>query len=362
MVNTLYLSETELRTRGGALDRMLDSLFDNGILLDRDCRILYITASDQKELIGQHVSVIDQVSPFEAVLRSGRPQLDLLLELHGRQCLSSLFPVSDGEGIIGVVGTITVRSLARLKRVATRISDQDEGFQGLYRGLSRIDSGYNLEDFRGESPAVKDLLEKARKAANSGESVLILGETGTGKEIIAGGIHTERHRGRPAPYVTINCTAIPEQLMEAELFGHEKGAFTGATETRLGKFQLAGDGDILLDEIGDMDLNMQSKLLRVLESREFERVGGRESIPLRAGIIASTNQNLLAMSERRAFRADLYYRLSAIELYLPPLRARPEDIPMLIDHLCAQKGAASTSPPRPCSISSGTPGRAMCAS
>lgn len=111
-----------------------------------------------------------------------------------------------------------------------------------------------------------------------------------------------------------------------------------------------------------MDLNMQSKLLRVLESREFERVGGRESIPLRAGIIASTNQNLLAMSERRAFRADLYYRLSAIELYLPPLRARPEDIPMLIDHLCAQKGAASISPHRPCSISSGTPGRATCAS
>ncbi len=143
---------------------------------------------------------------------------------------------------------------------------------------------------------------------------------------------------RPLPYVTINCTAIPEQLLESELFGHEKGAFTGATEARMGKFQLAGDGDILLDEIGDMDLQMQSKLLRVLESREFERVGGREIIPLRAGIIASTNQNLLAMSERRAFRADLYYRLSTIELYLPPLRARPEDIPLLIDRLCAQKG------------------------
>ena len=138
--------------------------------------------------------------------------------------------------------------------------------------------------------------------------------------------------------MTINCTAIPEQLLESELFGHEKGAFTGATEARMGKFQLAGDGDILLDEIGDMDLQMQSKLLRVLESREFERVGGREIIPLRAGIIASTNQNLLAMSERRAFRADLYYRLSTIELYLPPLRARPEDIPLLIDRLCAQKG------------------------
>ena len=337
MVNTLYLSETELRTRGGALDRMLDSLFDNGILLDRDCRILYITASDQKELIGQHVSVIDQVSPFEAVLRSGRPQLDLLLELHGRQCLSSLFPVSDGEGIIGVVGTITVRSLARLKRVATRISDQDEGFQGLYRGLSRIDSGYNLEDFRGESPAVKDLLEKARKAANSGESVLILGETGTGKEIIAGGIHAERHRGRPAPYVTINCTAIPEQLMEAELFGHEKGAFTGATETRLGKFQLAGDGDILLDEIGDMDLNMQSKLLRVLEEREFERVGGIKTIPLEARVISSTNSDLLQKCKDNRFRRDLYYRLSTVEIRIPPLRERPDDIPLLVSHFISRE-------------------------
>ena len=130
----------------------------------------------------------------------------------------------------------------------------------------------------------------------------------------------------------------------------------------MGKFQLAGDGDILLDEIGDMDLQMQSKLLRVLESREFERVGGREIIPLRAGIIASTNQNLLAMSERRAFRADLYYRLSTIELYLPPLRVRPEDIPLLIDRLCAQRAGGSASPPRPWSTFSGTPGRVTSAS
>ena len=182
-----------------------------------------------------------------------------------------------------------------------------------------------------------DLLDKARKAAHSGESVLILGETGTGKEIIASGIHAERHGGRPLPYVTINCTAIQSSSWNPNSSATRRG-FHRRTEARMGKFQLAGDGDILLDEIGDMDLQMQSKLLRVLESREFERVGGREIIPLRAGIIASTNQNLLAMSERRAFRADLYYRLSTIELYLPPLRARPEDIPLLIDRLCAQKG------------------------
>ena len=212
-----------------------------------------------------------------------------------------------------MVGTITVRNLGRLKKVLSQLSDQAAGFRGLYQDLARVDSGYRLEDFVGESPRVADLLDKARKAAHSGESVLILGETGTGKEIIASGIHAERHGGRPLPYVTINCTAIPEQLLESELFGHEKGAFTGATEARMGKFQLAGDGDILLDEIGDMDLQMQSKLLRVLESREFERVGGRAIIPLRAGIIASTNQNLLAMSERRAFRA---------EYLLPPVHHR----------------------------------------
>ena len=343
-MQTLHISRQELHTRGGVLDRMLDSLFDTAILVDTDCRILYISASSfpdpsqRAAVVGQHISVLDQLSPFEEVLRTGQPRPDLFLELHGRPCISSLFPVLDGERVIGVVGTITVRNLGRLKKVLSQLSDQAAGFRGLYQDLARVDSGYRREDFVGESPRVADLLDKARKAAHSGESVLILGETGTGKEIIASGIHAERHGGRPLPYVTINCTAIPEQLLESELFGHEKGAFTGATEARMGKFQLAGDGDILLDEIGDMDLQMQSKLLRVLESREFERVGGREIIPLRAGIIASTNQNLLAMSERRAFRADLYYRLSTIELYLPPLRARPEDIPLLIDRLCAQKG------------------------
>ena len=301
-MQTLHISRQELHTRGGVLDRMLDSLFDTAILVDTDCRILYISASSfpdpsqRAAVVGQHISVLDQLSPFEEVLRTGQPRPDLFLELHGRPCISSLFPVLDGERVIGVVGTITVRNLGRLKKVLSQLSDQAAGFRGLYQDLARVDSGYRLEDFVGESPRVADLLDKARKAAHSGESVLILGETGTGKEI------------------------------------------TGATEARMGKFQLAGDGDILLDEIGDMDLQMQSKLLRVLESREFERVGGREIIPLRAGIIASTNQNLLAMSERRAFRADLYYRLSTIELYLPPLRARPEDIPLLIDRLCAQKG------------------------
>lgn len=251
----------------------------------------------------------------------------------GRPCISSLFPVLDGERVIGVVGTITVRNLGRLKKVLSQLSDQAAGFRGLYQDLARVDSGYRLEDFVGESPRVADLLDKARKAAHSGESVLILGETGTGKEIIASGHPCRAPRGPPPPLCDHQLYRHPRAAPGIRTLRPREGGFHRATEARMGKFQLAGDGDILLDEIGDMDLQMQSKLLRVLESREFERVGGREIIPLRAGIIASTNQNLLAMSERRAFRADLYYRLSTIELYLPPLRARPEDIPLLIDRL-----------------------------
>ena len=367
-MQTLHISRQELHTRGGVLDRMLDSLFDTAILVDTDCRILYISASSfpdpsqRAAVVGQHISVLDQLSPFEEVLRTGQPRPDLFLELHGRPCISSLFPVLDGERVIGVVGTITVRNLGRLKKVLSQLSDQAAGFRGLYQDLARVDSGYRLEDFVGESPRVADLLDKARKAAHSGESVLILGETGTGKEIIASGIHAERHGGRPLPYVTINCTAIPEQLLESELFGHEKGAFTGATEARMGKFQLAGDGDILLDEIGDMDLQMQSKLLRVLESREFERVGCREIITLRAGIIASTNQNLLAMSERRAFRADPTTACPPSNSTCRPCGPGRRTFPCSSTASAPKRAGGSASPPRPWSTFSGTPGRVTSAS
>ena len=182
-MQTLHISRQELHTRGGVLDRMLDSLFDTAILVDTDCRILYISASSfpdpsqRAAVVGQHISVLDQLSPFEEVLRTGQPRPDLFLELHGRPCISSLFPVLDGE----------------------RVIDQAAGFRGLYQDLARVDSGYRLEDFVGESPRVADLLDKARKAAHSGESVLILGETGTGKGVVVNAIHDSSPR-RDTPW------------------------------------------------------------------------------------------------------------------------------------------------------------------
>lgn len=337
-MDAINLSKSELYSRGGVLDQLVDNIFDVSILVDADCKILKISnkafhAIDRTtEVVGQDITVLDAVSPFREVIRTGKSHTGLLLEIYGRKCISSIYPIEDDGKIIGAMGMITFRDLKRIKRIFADADASDRSLGEIYDLVSKSGSGYAFEDFIGEDPTVKDLIEKAEKSAASKLPILIIGETGTGKEIISAAIHGVRSAITSSPYVTINCTAIPENLLESELFGHEKGAFTGADQLRKGKFEAAAGGDILLDEIGDMNLNMQGKLLRVLESREFERVGGSNVIPLRANIIASTNKNLYVQSEEKKFRADLYYRLNAIELFVPPLRIRNHDIPLLIDH------------------------------
>jgi DNA-binding NtrC family response regulator len=162
-------------------------------------------------------------------------------------------------------------------------------------------------------------------------TVLIMGETGTGKELVARAIH-ESSESRDEPFQAINCTVLPENLLESELFGHEKGAFTGADRSKPGKFELAQNGTLFLDEIGDMPESLQKKLLRVIQERSFERLGGNESIPLYGRIIAATHRDLTAAIQRGEFREDLYYRLNVIEIVLPPLREKRDDIPLLVHH------------------------------
>jgi two-component system, NtrC family, nitrogen regulation response regulator GlnG len=183
----------------------------------------------------------------------------------------------------------------------------------------------------GRTEQMQQVYKMIGMVADRDVTVLIEGESGTGKELIARAIHRHSKRTK-RPFVTVNCAAIPHELLESELFGHEKGSFTGATATTIGKFQQADGGTMFLDEVGDMDLNLQAKLLRVLQEKEFYRVGGRDPIRVDVRIIAATHQNLeLAVTQKR-FREDLYYRLNVVPLYLPPLRERREDIPLLIDY------------------------------
>ncbi|MCA1957706.1 MAG: sigma-54 dependent transcriptional regulator [Nitrospira sp.] len=194
---------------------------------------------------------------------------------------------------------------------------------------------YQLEQLVGASEPIRQVLDFVRKVADSDSTVMIQGESGTGKELVARMLHFNSLR-RDRPLVPVNCGAIPENLLESELFGHEKGAFTGATHTRMGRFELANGGTIFLDEIGEMSLPLQVKLLRVLQERAFERVGGNRTIQVDVRIIAATNQDLEALVEERRFRQDLFYRLNVIPIVIPPLRDRRSDIPLLIDHFVAR--------------------------
>jgi formate hydrogenlyase transcriptional activator len=187
----------------------------------------------------------------------------------------------------------------------------------------------------GSSPALKSVLDQIAVVARTDSTVLIQGETGTGKELIARALHKLSPR-RDAPFITLSCAAVPAGLLESELFGHERGAFTGALTQRRGRFEIASGGTLFLDEIGDIALDLQAKLLRVLQEKEFERLGSSVSHRADVRLIAATNRDLLQMIEDYCFRADLYYRINVFPISLPPLRDRPEDIPELVRHFVAK--------------------------
>jgi nitrogen regulation protein NR(I) len=200
---------------------------------------------------------------------------------------------------------------------------------------------YNFNSLIGDSPPMQAVYALIEKIADTDSTVLITGESGTGKELIAKTIHYNNTSRAGGPFVPLNCAAIPRELLESELFGHEKGAFTGAVNTRLGRFELAQGGTLFLDEIGELDPSLQVKLLRVLQEREFERVGGMKTIKVDVRILAATNKDLEQVTKEGKFREDLFYRLNVIPLHLPPLRSRHEDIPLLtaffVQEFCRKK-------------------------
>jgi two-component system response regulator AtoC len=201
---------------------------------------------------------------------------------------------------------------------------------------AQVVNRYAFHNLIGKSPGMQDIYAKIEQIADTRTTVLITGESGTGKELVARALHYNSSR-RDRPFIALNCAALPETLIESELFGHEKGSFTDATARRVGQFELAHGGTLFLDEIGDLSQATQAKLLRVLQEREFTRIGGVQPIKVDVRIIAATNKNLEELLKRKEFREDLYYRINVASLYLPALRDRKDDIPLLAKHFLAKR-------------------------
>jgi DNA-binding NtrC family response regulator len=199
---------------------------------------------------------------------------------------------------------------------------------------SQLHGRHAFQNVLSRSPRMHDVFELVGQIADTNSTVLISGETGTGKEEVARAIHQASSTFRPGPFVPVNCGALNENLLESELFGHEKGSYTGADRKRIGRFELAHQGTLFLDEIGDVPMSMQIKLLRVLQERRFERVGGAESIDVDVRVVAATHQDMEKLVREGKFREDLYYRLNVVLIDIPPLRERTEDIPVLVGHFC----------------------------
>lgn len=232
-----------------------------------------------------------------------------------------------------------------LRIVIDRTLSKQELEQEVRQLRAQVVQRYAFHNLIGKSPSMQEIYAKIEQVADSRTTVLVTGESGTGKELVAKAIHYNSAR-RERPFVALNCAALPETLIESELFGHEKGSFTDATARRVGQFELAHTGTLFLDEIGDLTPATQAKLLRVLQEREFTRVGGVQPIKVDVRIVAATNKNLDELVRKGLFREDLYYRINVIALYLPPLRERGEDIALLAKHFLAKRIEEEKRPPQ----------------
>ena len=270
--------------------------------------------SDRASIVGEEIR-----SVIAAPIRRGS-EIAGILYIDRLEDQSQAFTQQHLEGV-----AVAAEILGTAMLAGYRVHDLERERESLVQTI--IDTNPII----GTSNAIQRVREFIRRAAPTDSTVLILGETGTGKELVASAIHYQSHR-RTGPFITINCAAIPETLVESELFGHERGAFTGAVARKKGKFEAAHQGTIFLDEVGELPLGCQSKLLRLLEERCFERVGGTESIEVDVRIVAATNRNLEEEIKENSFREDLYYRLNVLQVNVPPLRERTGDLELLLDH------------------------------
>ena len=292
---------------------------------------------DLEASLGKHCTEVVENSRMHVVGRSGVAEINQIQMIRGQNIVVHRIPIKKEGRVIAVFGLVMFQDIGEVVKLARKLHSLESRVRTYEKELLQLRSTrYTLDSIIGVGPAITGLKQAAQLAAANNAPVLVTGESGTGKELFAQAIHNAGPR-KLRPFIQINCAAIPKDLLESELFGYDKGAFTGALSSgKPGKFEIADGGTIFLDEIGDLPLEMQPKLLRVLEEKCFERVGGNTLIRSDFRLVAATNQDLEGLIVRGLFRKDLYYRLNVISLQIPPLRERREDIPSLVRHLLAQ--------------------------
>lgn len=323
----------ELSTVLNSVQEAIEVVNSEGIIKYVNPAFTKITGIPSSERIGKKILEVSPDGALANALKNGENIFGHRTMVGGSnaEVISNASPIiveGKAEGAVVVFQHFTdvMKLMDELKKTTSLVENLSDKFGQV------TTSKYNFLDILGNSTELKKCLQIAERASRSNSTVLLLGESGTGKELFAHSIHNNSPR-RERPFIKVNCAAIPENLLESEFFGYAKGAFTGALKSKIGKFELANGGTIFLDEIGDMSLILQGKLLRVLQEMEFERIGGNQTIQVDVRVVAATNRNLRDLIRQGQFREDLYYRLNVVELIIPPLRVRKEDLPLLINNL-----------------------------
>ncbi|MDP4161244.1 MAG: sigma 54-interacting transcriptional regulator [Bacillota bacterium] len=336
-LDNLVIEHEKTKQLQRTLEVVLDTAYD-GLIVVNNKGIVTMTNQafanffqrSPDDMIGKPITEIYDNPKFTDVLETAQPVHRYIHDLNGHKIIASRVPIIQDGNIVGAVGKVDFKDVnefyALTKKVDSLRTELD-----YYKKTMLQKNSSALEHLKGKNPIMVSLVHTALRVAKSGSTVLLRGESGTGKELFAQLLHSESFR-RQGPFIKVNCAAVPENLLESELFGYEEGSFTGALKGgKLGKFELADGGTLFLDEIGDMEMAMQAKLLRVIQEREIERLGSSKARKVDVRLVAATNRDLEAMIRDKQFREDLYYRLNVVTLTIPPLRDRMDDVEGLIE-------------------------------